>query len=69
MPQYFINGTLKEGEIIRISGEDFKHLLLVRRVDVGDEIELRSNDGSPAVAMVAMPAAIRMARGMDQPSR
>lgn len=52
MPQYFINGTLKEGEIIRISGEDFKHLLLVRRVDVGDEIELRSNDGSPAVAMV-----------------
>lgn len=45
MPQYFIDEDLHEGVSAVISGGDFRHLVLVRRVKAGDAVSVRSRDG------------------------
>ncbi len=45
MPQFFINSDdIKEG-IVKLSGEDLRHLAKVRRAAAGDKIFLRGSDG------------------------
>lgn len=45
MPQFFVKSSdIVEG-MVEISGEDFRHLVKVRRVSPGDKIFLRTTDG------------------------
>jgi 16S rRNA (uracil1498-N3)-methyltransferase len=45
MPQYFIDDELREGKTVSISDKDFKHLVQVRRVSVGDGVQVRDKTG------------------------
>ncbi len=45
MPQFFINSSDIIDGIVKISGNDFHHLVKVRRVSPGDKIVLRRTDG------------------------
>jgi 16S rRNA (uracil1498-N3)-methyltransferase len=45
MPQYFIDKDLREGTSAVITGGDFRHLVLVRRVQAGDAVSVRSRGG------------------------
>jgi 16S rRNA (uracil1498-N3)-methyltransferase len=45
MPQYFIDDELREGKTVSISDKDFKHLVQVRRVNVGDGVHVRDKTG------------------------
>jgi 16S rRNA (uracil1498-N3)-methyltransferase len=45
MPQYFIDDELREGKSVSISDGDFKHLVQVRRVSVGDGVQVRDKTG------------------------
>lgn len=52
MPQFFVKSSdIIEG-IVKISGNDFHHLVKVRRVSPGDEIFLRTTDGTGCEAKV-----------------
>ncbi len=45
MPQFFVNSSdISEG-VVKIRGNDFHHLVKVRRVSPGDKIFIRTSDG------------------------
>ncbi|MCP4724658.1 MAG: 16S rRNA (uracil(1498)-N(3))-methyltransferase [bacterium] len=50
MPQFFIESSKVDGKRCIIDGEDFRHLIKVRRVKPGDYIDLRMEDGTLNVA-------------------
>jgi len=45
MPQYFIDSNLSAGDMFSLAKEDFHHLLKVRRVRTGDDIDVRDSAG------------------------
>jgi 16S rRNA (uracil1498-N3)-methyltransferase len=45
MPQYFIDRSLSVGDMFSLAKEDFHHLLKVRRVRTGDDIDVRDTAG------------------------
>ena len=53
MPQYFIDEKMESGRVTEINGDDFHHLVHVRRVKTGDGIYLRDNTGTLYAGWVA----------------
>ena len=53
MPQYFIDKKLETGHVSEISGDDFHHLVHVRRVKTGDGVYLRDTTGTLYAGWVA----------------
>ena len=52
MPQFFIN-TISEDGTCTIEGDDYYHLVKVRRVKKGDFVSLRDSEGSPYEGHIA----------------
>lgn len=52
MPQFFIKRSDIIDGIVKISGDDFHHLVKVRRVSPGDKIFLRRTDGAGCEAKI-----------------
>ncbi|HPJ14998.1 MAG TPA: RsmE family RNA methyltransferase [Spirochaetota bacterium] len=45
MPQYFINAKISVGDFFNPADEDYHHLIKVRRVRAGDDIDVRDSEG------------------------
>lgn len=52
MPQFFIRSSSISQNRCTIDGDNFHHLVRVRRVSINDDILLRLDDGSQAVARI-----------------
>ncbi len=52
MPQFFISSSSVRGGRCRIQGEDFRHLVTVRRAGPGDIVRLRDEKGAALTARI-----------------